>query len=280
MKKTLAVILSLLLILTLTAACVTGNSGGSSDSSRSSSRDRDSRDRDSDRESSRDRDRDNEGSDKGGDGDRGTGGTTPTPPRGGSPGDTPGGGTPGRDLGYADAIIGRWVTDFDIGEMIRDELGSEFRDLNVDFVIEMIFEFSPDGSSILSVDERSMLRNMDIFIEQLIDYLMVMTAIEMGMTPEELDLLFLEAYGMTFEEMINEELKDELDMNVLLEDMQASGTGTYEVISDRLFFAEEGDPLDYDDYVVITISGNTMTFLEASIDDGSLPLPMVFRRAR
>lgn len=159
------------------------------------------------------------------------------------------------------ALVGTWEMKCDVADMMRDELGSDFEDFESSLEMTILIDFNEDGTFKLYVDESSFVESFNSWLDDFIVYgmeiLYEMFEEDNGMSREEIDDYIMSYFGVSMEELMREMFAEEMDIDLLVSEMQT--TGTYETRYDRLYLVEKYDKLDEDEYNIFTISGNKLT---------------------
>ena len=165
----------------------------------------------------------------------------------------------------ANPLLGKWSMQMDVSSMLAEEMGMDATAMETEFIINMIFEFTEDGEYMIYVDEESFKEVFTVWIDEYIDYEIQVMCDEYGITAEEMDEMFVEMYGMTLEEYLNEAMEEELDIDSLVDEATAGmeASGVYETEGDKLYMSEYY--IDYSVYDIFTIEGDTLTI---SLADG------------
>ncbi len=177
-------------------------------------------------------------------------------------------------------IIGVWGIDYDFGDMISEEMGSEFESFDGSLNVTMLFEFFEDGTFKMSVDEEAF---KEAYIEYTMDFMYDMLA-EEGIDKEDADTFIESSFGFSMEEYVLMLLEEELDVETMLAEVEM--IGSYETDGDKLFTAYEYEEIDRDGYYdVFAISGDTLTIdlPEGMTADSPLPgldYPLVLYRVQ
>lgn len=163
-------------------------------------------------------------------------------------------------------IVGTWKIDYDMGEQMAAEMGSDFADFESSLEITLKFDFDEDGEYKMYADD-SFKDNFDAWLDDVTAYsvnMMYETYEDMGMTKEDVDTLIKDEFGMTLEEYFAETLEASMDVDALMDEMVVEGE--YKIEGNKLFLGEDGD-FDEDAYDVCTIDGDTMTLETPDGDD-------------
>ncbi len=159
----------------------------------------------------------------------------------------------------ANPLLGKWSMEMDVSDMLAEEMGVNAGSMETAFIINMIFEFSEDGTYMIYVDEESFKDVFTVWFNEYIDYEIEVMCDEYGITAEEMDEMFVEMYGMTLKEYLNVALEEEMDIDTLVEDAtsEMEASGVYETEGDKLYMSEYY--IDYSVYDIFTIEGDTLT---------------------
>ena len=169
-------------------------------------------------------------------------------------------------------IVGTWKIDYDMGEQMSAELGSDFADFESSLEITLKFDFNEDGEYKMYADD-SFEDNFKAWLEDVCAYsvdMMYDMYEEMGMSKEDVDTLFEDEYDMSLEEYFMSAMEAEMDIEAMMEEMVTEGE--YKVEGDKLFLTDEDGDFDEDAYEICTIEGDTMT-LETPDGDETEILP-------
>ncbi|MCH5276129.1 MAG: hypothetical protein J1E65_09830, partial [Lachnospiraceae bacterium] len=106
-----------------------------------------------------------------------------------------GGSDAGKDL------IGTWAIDYDMADVLADELGGDYADFHAPLKMTLLFDFNDDGTFKMYIDESSFTTNFNTWMDAFIDYSMDIVYEEFetsyGMSREETDAAVLENFGMS-----------------------------------------------------------------------------------
>ena len=162
-------------------------------------------------------------------------------------------------------LLGKWSMEIDISDMIAEELGADAEAMETAFVINIIFEFLDDGTYKIYVDKEGFKDTFTVWLNEYIDYEIELMCDEYGVSAEEMDELFIENYGMTLKEYLNEAMEEELDIDALVEEATSGmeESGVYETDGDKLYMSEYY--INYSSYDIFTVEGDTLT---VSLEDG------------
>lgn len=169
-------------------------------------------------------------------------------------------------------IVGTWKIDYDMGEQMSAEMGSDFADFESSLEITLKFDFTEDGEYKMYADD-SFEENFDAWLADVCDYSVTMmyeTYAEMGMSKEDVDTLMQDEFGMSLEDYLVTSLEAEMDVEALMAEMVVEGE--YKIEGDKLFLSDEDGDFDEDSYDICTISGDTMK-LETPDGDETEILP-------
>lgn len=153
-------------------------------------------------------------------------------------------------------LVGKWTFDYDINEVIAEEVGDELADFDSPLNVTFVFEFTEDGICRLYLDEESFGKNFDTWKGDLVDYLIDAALEEYlsdgSMTKRQFEKAFQSAYGMSMKEYFTEMLDEELDVSDLFEKEELQ----YYVEGDKLYTITDGDEVYYETF---SIDGDTLT---------------------
>jgi len=164
-------------------------------------------------------------------------------------------------------IVGTWKIDYDMGEQMTAEMGSDFADFESSLEITLKFDFTEDGEYKMYADD-SFKDNFDAWLDDVTVYsvnMMYETYEDMGMTKEDVDTLIKDEFGMTLEEYFAETLEASMDVDAMMDEMVVEGE--YKIEGNKLFLGDEDGDFDEDAYDVCTIDGDTMTLETPDGDD-------------
>ena len=156
-------------------------------------------------------------------------------------------------------IVGEWIAEADLTDALAAQIGMDSSEIS--FAMKIIYEFDSDGNAVLKTDMdymKEQLNNiMDVVIEKTInDY-----CESYGVTVEDMNELFENFYGMSF----NDYIKENMNMDDLVSGMNRNDEYKYSIdgnsivltdvggktITDRLTIMEDGTiSLDSDDATV------------------------------
>ena len=170
----------------------------------------------------------------------------------------------------AELIVGTWEAKLDMGEyfdMLMDSdpemalMAAYFDFSGVELAVN--YEFDKDGSYQLSfsvADEEKLKMVLRKAIEKVVNDMLAGTgytieeaAAEEGMTVDAFFDAMLEEIGFDSQELLSD----------------SNESGSYVIKDGKLYFAEDGDDIDEDDYVEYKLKGDKLTFVE-EYEDGEL----------
>lgn len=170
----------------------------------------------------------------------------------------------------AELIVGTWEAKLDMGEyfdMLMDSdpemalMAAYFDFSGVELAVN--YEFDKDGSYQLSfsvADEEKLEMVLRKAIEKVMNDMLAGTgytiedaAAEEGMTVDAFFDAMLEETGFDSQELLSD----------------SNESGSYVIKDGKLYFAEDGDDIDEDDYVEYKLKGDKLTFVE-EYEDGEL----------
>lgn len=159
-------------------------------------------------------------------------------------------------------IVGSWTAKCDISEMMAKEVG-----MDLQFDMELIFVFEKNGTMKITYEQQ----NIDNMIEQLYDVTLDLAysqLAEAGMSKAEVDELFETQYGMSAREYLVEGMKEEIaEVRAQFESELSTLSeldAKYELKGDKLYIADMGAKFNDDEYLAVTVDGNSMVCADAS----------------
>ncbi len=194
----------------------------------------------------------------------------------------------------SELFVGTWEYKIDMADQIYSELIYEFSDAAdyIDFdevLCVMTLTFNEDGTYKMTtgMDKDSKKAFEKSLEEGLYAYLEEALALEqeqLGMSDEDYEAAYMEAYGMTSAELCKETVDEavaEFDLDDLVGD---EIEGNWKAKDGKLFMTEDLDDEisdgDYDEYEDLSEDGFTLVkgFTDGVEDDGDM-YPMVFTKA-
>ena len=173
-------------------------------------------------------------------------------------------------------LVGTWILEYDMQDLIVQEMGSDFDDFNSTLMLPLMFEFSEDGTFRMYLGE-DFKENYDKWEKDLIDYMVVYLEQMFGIDKDDLEILL----GISLEEYLAdemEEVEDELDE--LIEEMEE--TLLYEVQDNHIYLSDEYGNMNYDTYEMFEIvDDNLILYGENGNGEEILPglsYPLTFTR--
>ncbi len=156
-------------------------------------------------------------------------------------------------------LIGSWSMECDFAEGMNAVIGEEFAGMETEFVVEVVFEFTQEGTYKMYVDKDSFVTSFDGWLDDYVAYSvegMYVEFEEEGLTREEADSIIEEEYGCSITEYLFDVTKAQLDLDAMVENMVSEGI--YEVKGEKLHMSD-GTEIDENRYDIYTIEGNTLT---------------------
>lgn len=156
-------------------------------------------------------------------------------------------------------LIGSWSMECDFAEGMNAAMGEEYADMDTEFVVKVIFEFTQEGTYKMYVDKDSFVASFDGWLNDYVAYTvenMYVAFAEEGLSKEDADLIIEEEYGCSISEYLYDVTKAQLDLDAMVEDMVSEGI--YEVKGDKLHMSD-GAEIDENRYDIYKIEGNTLT---------------------
>lgn len=164
-----------------------------------------------------------------------------------------GGSDSGKDL------VGTWSLDYDMGDMLKDEMGSDYDEFESSLVMSIRFDFNEDGTFTMYGEKESFTTNFDKWVDEFVAFsvdMMYEMFGDQGYDKEQADTLFQEQYGMGMEDYMRQTFAEQVNVDDLLEEMTTSGK--YETSGDKLYLGEEGGEVDKSAWDVFTVTGDTL----------------------
>ena len=173
----------------------------------------------------------------------------------------------------ASSIDGTWYYKFDASEMLGEELGID----DISFVMDVYFSFDEDDATMeMYIDEDSFASQMeDIMVDYMYDQFE-----QMGLSKSDADAACEEEYGDDVKGYVKSMLPE------LLAEAgdEFSMSGYYKTEGDKLFFAEDEDDFDEDDYILFELKGKKLTLDDPegsdTIPDTEIPLPLTLEKVK
>ena len=173
----------------------------------------------------------------------------------------------------ASSIDGTWYYKFDASEMLGEELGID----DISFVMDVYFSFDEDDATMeMYIDEDSFASQMeDIMVDYMYDQFE-----QMGLSKSDADAACEEEYGDDVKGYVKSMLPE------LLAEAgdEFSMSGYYKTEGDKLFFAEDEDDFDEDDYILFELKGKKLTLDDPegsdAIPDTEIPLPLTLEKVK
>ena len=155
--------------------------------------------------------------------------------------------------GSGKSIVGTWGIEWDMSELMADEMGDS------SLVVLLLFDFNEDGTFKMYLDEEKFRSNINNWIDDLCDYAVEKTyemfETESGVDRETADALINEEYGMTVQEMMRQQIDLLFNIDSFIESVETNGI--YETKGNKLYMANGGE-IDKNKYDVFTITGDTL----------------------
>ena len=154
--------------------------------------------------------------------------------------------------------VGTWSMKLDLSAAMKDELGSEFSDVNAPFAFTVYFDLNKDGTYKMYVDEKETQQDMEVFIEAMTDYFIeyLYDAMEaQGIDRATAQTVLEQQFEMSVKDYALQTLKDSMDITELTNSMVQEGV--YEIKGNKFYMGL--DKIDKKVYDLITIEGNTLT---------------------
>ena len=175
------------------------------------------------------------------------------------------------DKGSKASINGIWALEYDGSEQVSAELGGD-----ATFVFTIIMEFNSDNTMRMYADVDSLKNAMSNLTPFMVQIMYEQLEAELGYDKETADKFVQEQSGMTIQEFCETQLIDLMDFDDLTEEFNV--TGTYKVKGDKLYLADDDGV--FDDYVIFSVDGDTLTLNDPSGADEieGLKLPLKLKR--
>lgn len=107
-------------------------------------------------------------------------------------------------------VVGTWVTEVDLSDIITEQIGVDGLDVN--FVLRIKYIFDEDGTVVIATDDDNIKQQMEVLIVDIIDMVIEQYCDSYGVSASDMDALFISTYGMTFSEYV----KAGLDINDII----------------------------------------------------------------
>jgi len=158
----------------------------------------------------------------------------------------------------SEKLVGTWEGQLDLTAVIRQQVPETMQDLDVgEFVVTAVFTFTEDGAYTMGLDEASMTRAVEAFVEKL-----EAAAKEQELTAEQAAQML----GMTPEEYAKK-LLEKADVETLAAKVTAGAEaeGRFEARDGRLFLSESPDAQPNEAvYSTYTLEGDVLTITAAT----------------
>lgn len=182
-------------------------------------------------------------------------------------------------------VQGTWGYNFDMGDAIASDMGSDYDDFESVLEIRLMFDFNEDGTFKMCVHEDSFIENFNNWVADFADFNVeatYATFTEMGIEKEDADAIMEEQFGGPMKDYLIATVSEQIDPYDLISDMELHGV--YEVKGNK-FYMNEGSEIDKNQYDLYEISGNTLTFNlpEGAVAEGLVPgmeYPMVLTKEK
>ena len=180
-------------------------------------------------------------------------------------------------------IIGAWSAEIDLGSYLTAQVGYGSSDLS--FTMEIVYEFGEDGIATCYIDEDSIYANKEAFADYLMNMLYEYYEMTLGMSRDEIDSYFAAYYGMSMQEMMEEELSVDKLLQIMADEMQTEEF-EYRVEADA-FVIEKGSEevrmyIEKPDNDTLVITGTDNPDLNDSalelLSEIGMDFPMTFIR--
>lgn len=163
-------------------------------------------------------------------------------------------------------LVGTWMLEYDMHDLIVQEMGSDFDDFESTLILPLMFEFSEDGTFRMYLGE-NFKDNYDKWEKDLIAYMSDYLEQMFGIDKETLEILL----GVSLEEYLTDEMGEMEDLlDELVEEMDE--TLLYEVQDNRIYLSDEYGNMDYDSYELFEVLGDRLILSEEG-DNGEEILP-------
>lgn len=159
------------------------------------------------------------------------------------------------------AIVATWEWEFDATEVMNEQLADQLGDdleVDAELIIPIVISFDEDGEGEFAVDEDKFAEPFEKYLEAVVDVAveaMYKQMEDMGMSRDEIDSQFEDAYGSSVQEFMESSM-EELNIEDLLGEM--SMDFYWEIDEDLLLIAENEDDLSEDNALKFEIKGNKM----------------------
>jgi len=166
----------------------------------------------------------------------------------------------------SEKLVGTWEGQLDLTAVIRQQVPETMQDLDVgEFVVTAVFTFTEDGAYTMGLDEASMTRAVEAFVEKLEAY--VIEKLEAAAKEQELTAeQAAQMLGMTPEEYAKK-LLEKADVETLAAKVTAGAEaeGRFEAKDGRLFLSESPDAQPNEAvYSTYTLEGDVLTITAAT----------------
>lgn len=174
--------------------------------------------------------------------------------------------------GSGKSIAGTWEAEWDMSEVMADEMGDEFADFESTLVVSLLFDFNEDGTYKIYLNEDKFKTGIANWTDDLCDYAVEKMydtfETESGVDRETADSLIYKQYGMTIDEMMRQQIDLLFNVDAFIASVETKGV--YETKGNKLFLGDEGE-VDRNRYDTFTVTGDTLK-LEVPKGAASTPL--------
>lgn len=171
-------------------------------------------------------------------------------------------------------VVGEWVAEADLTEAFAGQVGMEPSEIS--FAMKIIYEFDSEGNAILRTDTDYMKEQLANIVGIVIEKTINTYCEAYGVTVEEMDELFENFYGMSF----NDYIKANMDMGDLVSGMDKNDVYTYVIEGSNIILTDEDGKTVSDRLTIMengTISLNSDD-VEAVYEELGVELPLIFER--
>jgi len=173
-------------------------------------------------------------------------------------------------------VVGKWYAEADLSKALANQIGID--ESKIEFNLCISYTFNEDGTAVLATETDNMREQMDKLMDTVIYETISAYCESYGITVEDMNELFLDAYGVSF----NEYVRASMDMDSLLVSLEQHKEYLYVFDGNHLVLTQEDgtectDVLEYsEDGTLILNAGESDT----SYADLGVELPLVFKKEK
>lgn len=171
-------------------------------------------------------------------------------------------------------VVGKWYAEADLSKALAKQIGIE--ESKIDFTLCISYTFKEDGTAVLATETDNMKAQMDKLMDTVIDETISAYCESYGISTEDMNALFMEAYGVSF----NEYVRASMDTDSILAGLEQRSEYIYVFDGNHLVLTQKDgtectDILEYcEDGTLLLNSGES----DNTYTDLGIELPLVFRK--